>query len=394
MAAAQKLRAVLIFGPTGVGKNSVATALARVLPGEIVNIDPQQAYRYFDIGTNKPTEQERAAVAHHLYDTIDPFAESGASSSDWFIGSVRSVVSAIHSRARVPIFVGGSHLYARFVNHGTSNVPQVDRASYERAYQEYRRMGWDRAFELLRQRDPDYAASLDANNWNRLIKGLSVVDMTGIPISSHPKTPLLPEHTALYHFDLVRPRLGLYRMLDRRCEDMLRAGLLSEAAHLLDRQTRAHGMPNPFAFKSIGYRHCVDFLDFLRRCNPNEQRDVVVAGFTAMLQRFQRDTRRLAREQMTCFRGRDGDRARYMYEQVSMDVTKPPEAAAQYIHQRMLQGVAQSPRLELSEEYQGTKGYEAVATMSKQEMHDCIYEQQQSPSFLSCSCWEWCRRRL
>lgn len=276
-------RVVSIVGPTASGKTGLGVAVARALAdrgerAEIVNADAYQMYRGMDIGTAKPTAEERAAVPHHLIDIIDP---DDAMSVARFQRLARECIAGLQSRGIRPILVGGSGLYARaaiddIAFPGTD--PEVRRRLEERAATE----GPGILFEELEARDPEAAARMDARNPRRTIRALEVIEVTGRPYSAS-----LPRYRYVIpsvQIGLDLPREQLDRRIDQRTVAMRRAGFVDEV-----RRLRPH--LGPTASRALGYQQIIDLLD--ERCGEDE-------AFADIAQK----TKRLARKQMGWF-GRD-----------------------------------------------------------------------------------------
>ncbi|RYQ53280.1 tRNA (adenosine(37)-N6)-dimethylallyltransferase MiaA [Bifidobacterium pseudolongum] len=276
-------RLVSIVGPTASGKTGLGIAIARRLAerGErahIVNADAYQMYRGMDIGTAKASDEEQAAVPHHLLDVIDP---SDTMTVARFQQMARHVISELQSQGIRPILVGGSGLYARAAIDDISfpgTDPQVRARLEERARTE----GAGALFAELVQRDPEAAARMDPHNPRRTVRALEVIELTGRPYSAS-----LPRYRYVIpsvQIGLDLPREDLDARIDGRTRRMFDEGFIDEVERL-----RPHlGMT---AARALGYQQVIDYLDGLRDLDET-MADVA------------QKTRRLARKQMGWF-GRD-----------------------------------------------------------------------------------------
>lgn len=276
-------RLVSIVGPTASGKTGLGIAIARRLAerGErahIVNADAYQMYRGMDIGTAKASDEEQAAVPHHLLDVIDP---SDTMTVARFQQMARHVISELQSQGIRPILVGGSGLYARAAIDDISfpgTDPQVRARLEERARTE----GAGALFAELAQRDPEAAARMDPHNPRRTVRALEVIELTGRPYSAS-----LPRYRYVIpsvQIGLDLPREDLDARIDGRTRRMFDEGFIDEVERL-----RPHlGMT---AARALGYQQVIDYLDGLRDLDET-MADVA------------QKTRRLARKQMGWF-GRD-----------------------------------------------------------------------------------------
>ena len=180
-----------LAGPTAGGKTATALALAEFLDAEIVSMDSMAVYRRMDIGTAKPTREERSQVPHHLIDIVDPHEEFSVSD---YVQQASQVAGEIAGRSRTPLFVGGTGLYLRSMLRGVFEGPDADwelRRSLERQADE---KGNDWLLEELRKVDAPTAACLHPNDVRRVIRAIEVFNVTGQPLSiQHDHKPLPKE---------------------------------------------------------------------------------------------------------------------------------------------------------------------------------------------------------
>ncbi len=276
-------RAIYLTGPTASGKTAVGVALARRVGAEVVALDSMTLYRGMDIGTAKPTLEERGGVPHHLIDILDPW--ESASVADFRAAAAR-VVAEVEGRGNRPLFVGGTSLYLKALLRGLFEGPGPDRALRQALEDEADRLG-DRALhDRLAALDPPTAARLHPNDRRRVVRALEVAATTGRPLSSHQSEHGRPAPPGIPVFALERPRPELCDRIDRRVERMFADGLVDEVRRL---QGGAHPL-GPVAAQGVGYREVIDLL----------QGRVDHAGAVAQ---SQARTRQFAKRQATWFRG-------------------------------------------------------------------------------------------
>ena len=244
---------VLMVGPTAVGKTETAIRLAEDLGGEIVSADSRLFYKGMDIGTAKPTLEERARVPHHLVDIAEP---DETLSLSVFQYKAQSAISDIHGRRRLPFLVGGTGQYIRAVVQGWT-PPQVKpdlklRAEFARIKEE---KGNEWLHDRLKQLDPQVAANIDARNVRRTIRALEVILKTGRRFSELRGQGVSPYH--LITVGLSRPRNELYARIDERIEAMFTQGLLEEVRGLL---VKGYSPELP-SMSAIGYRECARVIE-------------------------------------------------------------------------------------------------------------------------------------
>jgi tRNA dimethylallyltransferase len=271
---------VILTGPTAVGKSGLAHRLALEIGAEIINADSMQIYRYMDIGTAKPTPDERQEVPYHLIDIVDP--DSPFDASD-FRDRAQKIVYELEDR-HVPVFVvGGTGLYLRVLLQGLFNCPKPRREIREGWKKQAQGQGTEFLWEALKQRDPLSAARIHPNDAYRLIRALEVLELTGRPISEWQQWEATgaKEFEALW-IGLTLERVILYERINTRVEIMMEMGFLEEVRGLLERGYS----PDLKSMKSLGYRHLTEVL--------KGQKDLPEAT-----EEIKRDTRRYAKRQWT-----------------------------------------------------------------------------------------------
>jgi tRNA dimethylallyltransferase len=272
---------LVLAGPTAVGKSAVALGLAQRLGGEIVSVDSMQVYRGLDIGTAKPSPEERARVPHHL---IDVAGVGEAFDAARFARLAGEAVAGIRARGRVPILCGGTGLYFRAFFEGLGQAPPGDAAL--RAT-----LSSTPLPELLRElaeRDPPTYSRIDRQNPRRVIRALEVIRLTGRPFSEQRAEwdrGLQTGGRRCVLLGLERAAGDLRRRIDGRVQEMFRRGLVAETEQLLQQGLGQ----NPTAMQALGYRQAAEYLAGKRSLEE-----------TVELVKIR--TRQLAKRQMTWFR--------------------------------------------------------------------------------------------
>jgi len=274
-------RLVVIVGPTAVGKTALAIELCERFGGEIVSADSRQLYRGLDIGTAKPTPEERSRVPHHLVDFLPP--DRGLSLAEYQELAYQAIAD-IHSRGRLPFLVGGTGQYVRAVVEGWS-IPRVPPQPELR--RRMRREAEERGYRSLHARlaevDPNAAARIDPRNVRRVIRALEVYEVTGRPISELQGKRSPPYR--MLQLGLTMDRQALYERADRRIECMMDDGLVDEVRRLIA-QGYAPSLP---AMSGIGYAE-------VRRHLEGE------LSLEEAVRRMKANTRRFIRHQYNWFR--------------------------------------------------------------------------------------------
>jgi len=279
----RKPKIVIITGPTATGKSALALKLARRFGGQIVNADSMQVYRGMNIGTAKPTPEEREGIPHHLYDIVDPDEVFNAAS---YRKSALPLLKDLSSAGVLPFLVGGTGLYIKVLLGGLLECPAGDPAYRESLLREVELKGAPFLHDRLRRLDPEAAARIHPNDRVRVTRALEIINSTGRPLSALIRAHRFSDKpfNAL-KICLQMDREHLYHRIDLRCESMLENGLIEETKDLLEKGYSPEIKP----MKSIGYRHVVQYLQ--GRWTLRET-----------LSSFQRDTRRYAKRQLTWFR--------------------------------------------------------------------------------------------
>jgi tRNA dimethylallyltransferase len=272
-----------VVGATATGKSALAMALAERLCGEIVNADALQVYRGFDIGTAKPSREDRGRVPHHLIDILEPHETYSAGE---FARRAREAIDGIQGRGKAPIVVGGSGLYQRALFAGISPIPPGDPQVRRQLRARLQSEGLGALREELARLDPPTAARLPAGDTQRVLRALEVALVSGRPLSSWiAEQPFGTQGIAGIRVGLTLPRSILYDQIAGRVTRMIDTGWREEVAGLLRRGLS----PDLPAFQAIGYRQLVRHLE------GDGSLEQAVAEIV-------QETRRFAKRQETWFR--------------------------------------------------------------------------------------------
>ncbi|MHB8137468.1 MAG: tRNA (adenosine(37)-N6)-dimethylallyltransferase MiaA [Smithellaceae bacterium] len=273
---------VVICSPTATGKTRLAIELAVAAGGQIINADSLQVYRYLDIGTAKPTPEERARVTHHLIDVVNPDEEFNAAV---YVEKARAVIDQL-AAAGTPVFVvGGTGLYIRALLQGIIETPPVDEniRNYYKGLRD--RFGREYLYGLLQKRDPPAARRINANDAVRVIRALEVLDQSGQSIITLQQNHLFADCPyEVCKIGLAVERAELKKRIILRTTKMVETGLVDEVRGLLTRGYSGDLKP----LQSLGYKQVVEFI---REHNTWER----------TLELINRDTWQYAKRQMTWF---------------------------------------------------------------------------------------------
>ncbi|HBG01208.1 MAG TPA: tRNA (adenosine(37)-N6)-dimethylallyltransferase MiaA [Firmicutes bacterium] len=273
---------LVILGPTAVGKTALSLDLARALGGEIISADSMQVYRGMDIGTAKPSREERRAVVHHLLDVVDPNESFNVAD---YVNLAEEVLADLKSLNTAAILSGGTGLYIDALLQGflfpdTSADEAIRDELQAQAAEDPQSL-----FAELQEVDPASAKKLHPNDLRRVIRALEVYRRTGEPISilQRKKGEGTRPYQPLY-IGLFRDRQNLYGRVDQRVDQMVQAGLVDEVEGLL-----ATYPEQPTALQALGYKEIAYYL-------RGEM------TLPEAIERLKRDTRRYAKRQLSWFR--------------------------------------------------------------------------------------------
>lgn len=278
---------IVLLGPTAVGKSRVAIQVAKHFDTEILTADSRQVYRGMDIGTDKPTAEERQAVPHQLLDLVNP---DESFNTGWYRRAALEHIERLYEAHRLPFVVGGTGLYIRTLVRGLCPAPQGDptvRADLKALREQG---GRDGLYAELMRVDPVTAARSHPNDESKVMRALEVYRLSGRMLSEMQAEHRFQEASfSSLLIGLQRTKELLYRRIDERIDWQLAHGMVEETRSLLG---RGYGRELG-AMKGLGYRHIAAYL--ANECDEAE-----------MVCQFKRDTRRFAKRQMTWFRKEPG----------------------------------------------------------------------------------------
>jgi tRNA dimethylallyltransferase len=274
-----------LCGPTATGKTDRALALAGRFPLDLVSVDSAMVYRGLDIGSGKPSSTLRTRVPHALVDVCDPREPFSAG---MFVTAATAAIAASHAAGRVPLLVGGTHLYFRALVQGLADLPDADPVLRAGIEAEASRRGWPALHAELARVDPVTATRITRHDRQRIQRALEVFRLTGQPLSAQQqRVPPAPGLSFLQLALEPADRGRLHAAIEARFNAMMRAGFLAEVAALRELPGMSLACPS---MRSVGYRQLWQHLDgdfgLEEAC-----RQAVVA------------TRRLAKRQLTWLRG-------------------------------------------------------------------------------------------
>jgi tRNA dimethylallyltransferase len=249
-----------LLGPTASGKTAAALALAARRPVEIISVDSALVYREMDIGTAKPTAEERAVAPHHLIDVVDP---TDAYSAAQFRADTLRLTGEIHARGRLPLLVGGTMLYYKALTQGLNDLPAADPDVRATLDADAAREGWPAMHARLAEVDPVTAARLAPNDSQRIQRALEVFLLTGQAMSALLAAPARPrDEAAAWRFVPIAlepsDRGVLHARIEKRFDAMLAGGFVDEVVKLRERGDLQPEMPS---MRCVGYRQVWEYLD-------------------------------------------------------------------------------------------------------------------------------------
>lgn len=270
-------KTIVVLGPTAVGKTKLSIELAKKLGAEIISADSMQVYRGMDIGTAKPTKEERQEIPHHLLDIRNPDEE-------WTVSDFIDQTKQLTSKPPRKIIAGGTGLYLWSLLEGYSFAAvEADPELRERLSKE----PLDKLYKRLQEVDPKAAEKIHANDKKRILRALEVFELTGTPISdaqkSEPRISFSGSDPIL--IGLTLPREELYKRIEARVDNMIAKGLIEEVKGLL-----AKGyLKNLRSFQALGYKEACEYIDGKW-------------DKAKMIEELKKRTRHFARRQLTWFR--------------------------------------------------------------------------------------------
>jgi len=280
---------LVVVGPTASGKKKFALKAAERYGGEIISADSRKVYRFLDIGTAKPSREDRAGIPHHLIDIVDP--DEPFSAGEW-VRRASQAVENILARGALPVISGGTGFYLEAFQNGLNESIDAGQGVRNKLENELAENGLESLYNTLKNIDSARAAELHKNDAFRIMRALEVYYSTGKPFSALRNEPRVSGGDYDYYIVGLRmEREELYRRIGHRVDSMVLNGLLGEIEAILDRgYTR-----NLISLDTVGYKEWFQYLD------GND-------SFEQCVELIKRNTRRYSKRQITWFRMRQGIR--------------------------------------------------------------------------------------
>jgi len=276
---------IFLMGPTATGKTELAMYLHEKINGEIVSVDSAMVYRGLDIGTAKPSRSILEKIPHRLIDICDPRESYSAAR---FQQDAYSAIDEIHSQGKTPIFVGGTGLYFRALEHGLNILPEADYRIRAKIEAKAGTKGWESMHTKLNKIDPESALRINKNDTQRIQRALEVFEITGKTL-----TELITRgEKKLFPFPIKKiilspnDRAELHKRIKQRFIKMLETGLVEEVESFYHRGDFSSDLPS---MRLVGYRQIWHYLDDKISYKEMEEHSIIA-------------TRQLAKRQMTWFR--------------------------------------------------------------------------------------------
>ncbi len=295
------LKPIALVGPTASGKTAAAMAIAERIPLEIISIDSALVYRGMDIGTAKPSAQERQQVAHHLIDIREPTQTYNAAD---FVNDAEQLIADIQSRGKLPLLVGGTMLYLKALQDGIDDLPKTDSAIRETIETRAKANGWPAMHEELRKIDPATASRLAPNDAQRISRALEVWHISGKSLTAwfeegaQKRLGVRQSFASRNKLDVIslepNDRSWLHQRIEQRFDAMLAAGFLDEMQTLRERGDLNPDLPS---MRCVGYRQAWEQLDAMQLQANCSQEMLARLKETAVAA-----TRQLAKRQLTWLR--------------------------------------------------------------------------------------------
>ena len=276
-------KVLIIVGPTAVGKTAIAVEVAKSLNGEIVGLDSRQIYRYMEIGTAQPTQEEQMGIPHHLYGIFDPDRTISAGE---YARLVEEKIEDIFCRHKQPVVCGGSGLYYRALTRGLFEGSASNLEIRNKLKEELERKGAIALLNKLKKIDSEYAKIVHPNNHKRLLRALEIYEITGRAPSEHFKKQRAYASKFSFYTIFLRPSQNwLEERIVERTHQMLEKGWVDEVKTLLKKGYS----PDCHPMDSLGYRQILDYLEGK-------------LNYTEMVDLINLRTRQYARRQMKWFK--------------------------------------------------------------------------------------------
>ncbi len=276
---------IAIMGPTASGKTGLAIEIAKHVDSEIISVDSALVYKGMDIGTAKPTDEEKAGIVHHLVDIIDPIESYSVSQ---FVNDTNRLVDDIRARGKQPILVGGTMMYFNALINGISPLPKSNEVIRDAITQQAKRLGWQKLHDELCGIDPISGERIHPNDPQRITRALEVYRSSGKTLTDWQK-----QKGATCQFDIAQfaiapnERSVLHERIATRFDIMLEQGFENEVKKLYERGDLNEDLPS---IRSVGYRQMWQYFEGQLSYDEMRERGIIA-------------TRQLAKRQLTWLRG-------------------------------------------------------------------------------------------
>lgn len=280
-------KAIILSGPTGTGKTELSLFLAKALGGEIISADSMQVYKEMDIGTAKATLEEREMIPHHLIDICGIDTHFNVVE---FYHKATQAMASIFARDKVPIIVGGTGFYLHTLLYGPPQGPPSNENVRKAVEADMDRFGPELLYEKVKECDPVYGASISPQDKHKIIRALEIMAISHKKVSdfSFGMEKLAHPEINFRCWFIYYPKEILNERIDRRCDEMIKSGLLEEVKELEKKGLRHHMS----ASVAIGYKQALDYLSSMQT-----QQD-----FEEFKAQFKRASKKYAKRQFTWFR--------------------------------------------------------------------------------------------
>lgn len=251
---------LILLGPTAVGKTEISIFLAKFLKTEIISCDSMQIYKYMDIGTAKPSTQERQEVIHHMIDIVDPWEYF---STGDYIERVKTIIQNLLKENKIPIVVGGTGLYLRAMTEGIFEGADAD-WTLRKELIEREKKSPGSLYQLLKEVDPQAALRINPKDLRRTIRALEVFFKENKSISDIQKKLTKPLPWEFIKIGITRDRKELYHRIEKRVDSMIKLGLIEEVREILNLIKKHHRGIKPIpSLQAIGYKEVAGYLSDL-----------------------------------------------------------------------------------------------------------------------------------
>lgn len=279
----EKENAVLIVGPTGIGKTDLSVKLAKKMNTEIISADSMQIYKYMDIGTAKIKTDEMDGIFHHMIDIVNP--DENFSVADFQKKALYNITT-INEKNKIPIIVGGSGLYINSLIYDLDFATVANSTTLREKYLNILdEKGLDFLYDKLKNLDYVYAQKISKNNKHRIMRALEIIESTGKKISNNDNNFRKEnENLNFIIIGLTQNREKLYEKINKRVDIMLENGLIEEVKNLLARYPNRDNI----SYKAIGYKEVIEYVD--KKISLDE-----------MKENLKKNSRRFVKRQFTWF---------------------------------------------------------------------------------------------